>query len=592
VRDLAVKQALEAFASEAAERLRDLVERGEELPYDITGPGEGSPFVQYTPQTVPFIREHASALTGLPSFRTASAAIAEAELGEAYLDVLGEPAPDDRDGRAEAAALAFLCRLWEGLGDFTIDDTRLAEAVAELEGSESMPVGEAEIVVPLVGFHMPTTRLELGMTTLVRADTVEVPDEAARPEGTRKAGWEPQFLAAVRAPDGDEPVAGPGPLLRGVVTTLRLFKEGGVGLAPYAWARTRGDRWKRIPTGVGRPRPGGYRLGDGELGDLAAFAQGLTKRSGLPSAPSGGGPGPGGALERAISRFEAGLERPALLEAVCDYLLALRFLLEDGGPANVGMPMRVAALCAEADARPKVRETVVRAQALERELMGGGVPAAGGSPLELVSELEALLRRMLRDAVIGELGEDLRAAADEILLADGLAAGEGAATMRGATAEWDAIVAEEPAIPVDEPIEVHEIAPEPIQVQEVAKSAAKGTAEETAVTDALDASWEIAEERIGLSEPVPESKETQMSTPDAIDEQPTNVDTDWLSEVDDSADPVDIDWPERPEALRLLDQRPAERERARRRVRHLFPRPETTEWSVTELRYSRKRAVG
>src|SRR5262249_5561973 len=289
VRDLAVKNALETLAGEAAERLRALVERGEELPYDITGPGEGSPFVQYTPRTAPFIRAHASALTGLASFRAARKAIAEAELGEAYLDGLGEPPPEDRERRAEAAVLAFLGRLWDGLGDFTIDDTRLAEAIAELEGSEAMPVGEAEIVVPLAGFHMPTTRLELGMATLVRADTVEVPEEAAHPEGTRKAGWEPHFLAAVRAPDGDEPAAGPGRLLRGVVTTLRLFKEGGVGLAPYAWARSRGDRWQRIPTGVGRPRPGGYRLGDSEVGDLAAFAQGLAKRSGLPSAPSGGG---------------------------------------------------------------------------------------------------------------------------------------------------------------------------------------------------------------------------------------------------------------------------------------------------------------
>ena len=63
--------------------------------------------------------------------------------------------------------------------------------------------------------------------------------------------------------------------------------------------------------------------------------------------------------------------------------------------------------------------------------------------------------------------------------------------------------------------------------------------------------------------------------------------SDWLSEVDARGDT--LDWPERPEALKLLDQRPAEREAARRRVRHLFPRPEATEWGVAELQYDRRR---
>ena len=47
-------------------------------------------------------------------------------------------------------------------------------------------------------------------------------------------------------------------------------------------------------------------------------------------------------LGRAISRFQAGLERPVTLEALNDYLLTLRFMLEGGGPASLGMSMRVA----------------------------------------------------------------------------------------------------------------------------------------------------------------------------------------------------------------------------------------------------------
>ncbi len=554
MRDLVVRESLERLAAEAAERFRELIASGEELPFDVRSPGEQSPFCHYEPLTARFVREHADVLVDLESFGAACAAIASARIAETYLEQLGESVPQEAERRAEAAAVAFLGRLWDGFGDFPLDEQRLGEAIGELQGRDDVPEGEAEVVVPLVGFHMPTTRLDLGMATLVRADTVEVPEEARRPEGTRRAGWEPQFLAAVRGDPGseEEPGAGPGPMLRGVVTTLRLFKEGGVGLGPHAWARSRGDRWRRISTGAGRPRPGGYRLAEAELGELASFGRAVSS-----------GAGPGGALARAISRFEVGLERPALLEAVSDYLLALRFVLEGGGAAEVGLGMRVAALGAEPGDRLAVKDTVARAQALEHELMRGDVPGGGnGSPLEVAAQLEDLLRGILRDAIGGELGTDLRAAADEILLADGIAAGEGAGAMRGATAEWDAIAPEEL----------------PREVQEVVAPAAKEWLQEVeeAVQD------DLVEQQTETSEP---EEEEQMATRTAADE-PTEVMGDWLSEVGSSET---LDWPSRPEALKILDRRPAEREKARKRVRHLFPRPDT-EWSVAELRYSREEA--
>ena len=46
---------------------------------------------------------------------------------------------------------------------------------------------------------------------------------------------------------------------------------------------------------------------------------------------------------------------------------------------------------------------------------------------------------------------------------------------------------------------------------------------------------------------------------------------------------------ERGPAMRLLDQRPEERKAIRERVSNLFPEPETTDWSVTELDYRRRR---
>ena len=144
-------------------------------------------------------------------------------------------------------------------------------------------------------------------------------------------------------------------------------------------------------------------------------------------------------LGRALNRFEAGLERNVVVEALNDHLLALRFLLEGGGPADLGISMRVAALCAEPDGRAEVKSVVDRAIGLERELWSGE-PAPGSAaatPAETGARLEELARAILKDAAAGHLGSDLRVTADEILLADGLAVGDGAAEQRGGTTEWD-----------------------------------------------------------------------------------------------------------------------------------------------------------
>ncbi len=66
---------------------------------------------------------------------------------------------------------------------------------------------------------------------------------------------------------------------RQLITTLRLFKAGGVSLGPYAWTRAGTNRWRRIATGAGRSRPGGYRLSEQELGDLTALSRTLAYRS-------------------------------------------------------------------------------------------------------------------------------------------------------------------------------------------------------------------------------------------------------------------------------------------------------------------------
>ena len=143
-----------------------------------------------------------------------------------------------------------------------------------------------------------------------------------------------------------------------------------------------------------------------------------------------------GRLRRALLRFEAGLDRRGAVDALNDHLLALRFLLEGEGPAGVGLPMRVAALTSdEAGSRAEAKHSVEQAIGLERELWSGEPSSNGAGPSEVAAEVEDLLRTILRRAVTGELGTDLRAAADEALLAEGLAFGDGSEL--GGDTEWE-----------------------------------------------------------------------------------------------------------------------------------------------------------
>jgi hypothetical protein len=584
MRDLVVREALLTMARDAAKRLRELISGGAEIPYEVREPGDGSPLCRYSPLTERFVREHAGALRELDSFGAACAAIECADLAGPYLDRLGIAAPPDPRARAELAGIVFLCRLWFDSTDFSLDRVRLEAAIGELEADADASASEIEVAVPLRGLQLPVTRLDLETATIVRADTVEVPPEARAAEGLGTAAWEPTFLAVTRVDDTVDREASVDPGTRAVeafrvlVTTLRLFKPGGVALGPHAWTRVVADRWRRIATGAGRPRPGGYRLAESELGDLVALSRMLATRWASFAGPHGdesAAPARRAGLEetlsRSISRFEAGLERHAVVEALNDYLLSLRFLLEGGGPADLGLAMRVAAVCAEPDQRAEVKEMIDRAIALERELWSGepAPPTDGVTPAQTAAEVEDLLRAILKDTACGHLGFDLRATADEILLADGLAIGDGAVEHRGETAEW------QPG--EDEDAEVEEGEEEPI-AEDDGEVPSGGQVPEP-------------ERRITVQEvPQPEEENMQAHAQAATyDDRPTQ-EFDVLSwhEFDEKPSPRPVRDAESPVA-RLLEGRSEERDAVADRVAHLFPRPETTEWNVRELSYDRRR---
>ncbi|MDQ2676229.1 MAG: hypothetical protein M3Y34_05420, partial [Actinomycetota bacterium] len=505
MRDLVLREGLKTMAGDAALLLRDLLASGVEVPYEVRETGAGSPLAEYVPQTSAFIRDNASQLAALDSFGTTCAALESDGLATSYLEEMGVPVPADSRRRAELAGVVFLCRLWQGSTDFTLDDVRLVEAIEELLDCGDVSFGEVEIAVPLRGFQMDNERLELAGATIVRADTVDVPAEARGTDGMGGAAWQPSFLVVARidaiGAQDDETDVGIRAVaaFKQVVTTLRLFKAGGVALGPYAWLKAGGDRWRRVSTGAGRPRPGGYRLAYTELGDLTSLSRGLANPSTPFNRMTRGEGGFGAILARAISRFEAGLERPVTLEALNDYLLTLRFLLEGGGPASLSMSMRVASLCAEPDNRTAVKAVIDRAIALERELWSGE-PAFGGDaqlPAEVAAEVEDMARAILRDAALGHLGTELRATADEILLGDGLRVGEGTSVSdRGETAEWGAAMRE---AELDGDLDASLVEESPFTDE--------GEPFDAPGEDAGPLSSELADLETELGEPTPESPE-------------------------------------------------------------------------------------
>lgn len=586
MRDLVVREGLEAMAREAAKLLRELVAAGEEIPYEVREPGNGSPICQYEPLTAQFVRDHAAELRELDAFGSACAALESAGLAGHYLEQMGVSVPHDPRARSELAATAFLCRLWTDSSDFSLDAERLDAAIAEIETGGEIAGGEIEVAVPLRGFHMPAARLEVGVATIVRADTVEVPSEARVSEGMGASPWEPVFLAVARveltdeAEDEEDVDVGLDATerFRRLVSTLRLFKAGGVGLGPYAWTRVGGDRWRRIATGAGKPRPGGYRIDEDELAELTAFGRALAS----PSTPFGrtsvARRGLPEALARAVSRFEAGLERSVAVEALPDNLLALRFVLEGGGPADLGLSMRVAALCADPDRRSDVKAVVDRALALERELWSGEPQGEGPTPAETALGLEGLTRAILKDAACGHLGGDLRSTADEILLADGFAVGEGAAEQRGATAEWNVVEGEHRELAGERETDAD-------QTREL----------ETATTHAVfDA---MPKARRGELDPEPGTRDEELRVVKVPARRGRTL-TKATSELEEEtvyAEPArepesDVSAPGASPVLRLIEQTRSERAARADRVANLFPRPETVEWNVRELGYDRDRA--
>jgi hypothetical protein len=266
---------------------------------------------------------------------------------------------------------------------------------------------------------MERDRVDLGDgLALVRGDLSGAPPEAVWPSGTSeidRGRVAPNVVAVVDAElpaEADMPVPEARWHLRRLVTAFRLWRSGSVSLPGTGWARADDGPWRQVALQPAPPARGGvWALGAEEEDGFRQFATLVANWE------------PTGPLAWALARFDMGCERSSDGEALSDYLLALRGLLdavdEAGQPT---LPRRLAALCAEEVNRGYLMSRVEAALNLELALISGvpidaWVPPAGiQSGRELVNEIEEHLRALLRDVVCGYLKPELASMADEILL--------------------------------------------------------------------------------------------------------------------------------------------------------------------------------
>ncbi|MDX6634674.1 MAG: hypothetical protein QOF06_877 [Solirubrobacterales bacterium] len=552
MRDFLLNESIKRLATEAATRLSSMVAMGEEIPFDVAADsGDDSAFYSYVPMTGRYVADHAEELRSLPGFLPARDATVEAGVAAPYLEARGQGVPADPGARAELMLITFFAELWEGSAGFALDRERLETALATLD-AESRDADDAEVLmVPIVGLRMPMPRLNLPHEArIVRADSIEAPVDAMRSEGMGRAAWEPQYLA-VAAQDPEGGVDSALQQLRELISVMRLFKGGGIGVGPYAFAPTGEGCWRRIATGAPATRPGGYRLSEEEAEELIEFGIALEAR-----------PDPDNALTWAVGRFEMGCERPTALEGMSDHLLAMRAVLEGHGPVGASLPLRAAALIADEELdRIEAGERVEQVLELERTMMNGRPVERA---VELAGWLEDNARKLLRQAALGELGSDLSTVADETLIVSGLAEGD---------AEIMVSVEEQAPEPDVEPEPDFAADPEPGQIA-IEAVETEPSAELQLPVDELPEE-EYVEQETRIMEPIPAENEIKITA------------TPWLEEVSDPRGGETIEWPS--DAERDLQHR---EKIDTPRVRHLFPVPEDADWEVShlEFEYSRNRA--
>ena len=136
----------------------------------------------------------------------------------------------------------------------------------------------ARVVAPLRGAAMDADRVDLGGgLSLVRGDRADAPPEAVWPDPLEPgAAGEPAVLCVLErdAPAAEGiTAAAAAERFAAVVTALRLWAPGAVGVGAPGWRRADEGRWQPLPLGMGGDVEGGeaWYLPAGEEAGLGEF---------------------------------------------------------------------------------------------------------------------------------------------------------------------------------------------------------------------------------------------------------------------------------------------------------------------------------
>jgi hypothetical protein len=408
VRSHQLETALRTFAEDAGRYLQGLLNAGSEIPFELERGGLSrarTPLYCYRPLTSEFISERWPELSALSSYARAAGELERFEGLERYLRS-SCPEPSAARGAAQLGLRVMLQELFAEQSDFELRAERLRGALDRLARAALAGAGETTFVATLYGMTLASEELPLARgLRIAHPGALPALPEEVRPVGPTDEIE--QLLVVLTLDHNERERAGreARALLRELLCALRLFGDGRVALDGLAWVRLDAGRWTPSALALGGRPHGMLIVTQAQEEQLRAFCDLLARRR--PREDE---------LAWALGRFELGCERQREQEALSDYLLALRALLEpDGAPPGV-LARRLAALCALPEQRGELAARVLRALELERAVIRG--QAVENAACErLVRTIADHLRAILRDVICGHLERDLVSLADAMLAA-------------------------------------------------------------------------------------------------------------------------------------------------------------------------------
>ncbi len=219
--------------------LRDLLASGVEVPYEVRETGAGSPLAEYVPQTSAFIRDNAAQLAALDSYGTTCAAHRvrrprnSLPRGDGRARAGRLPPPRRARGRRlPLPPLAGLDRLHARRRAPDRDDRRASRLRRGLASARSRsPSRFAAFRWRSKSSSSPARRSFAPTPSTCPPRLAAATEWAARPGSLPSWSSRASTRSAPRTTSSDVGIRAVAAFKR-VVTTLRLFKAGGVALGP------------------------------------------------------------------------------------------------------------------------------------------------------------------------------------------------------------------------------------------------------------------------------------------------------------------------------------------------------------------------